>query len=268
MGRPARVREGPRARAVWDRAAPIWEEFQEAGQDFSRDLVHGPALLRAIGPVAGLKVLDVGCGQGRFTRKLAAAGARVTALDWSKPMLELARSHEEAHPLGIDYRLADARSVGSLHHAGPFDLVVSCMSFMDMPDLPRVLRGIAKLLRPGRRLVFSVVHPVNSASASRERPNARDPGGMVVDRYFDRRVETTRWRMARLPAPFDTLTWHRPLEDWYRLLERAGFVVETIFEPRATAAQVRRVPLLAGTRRLPFFLVFRCRRARRREQAR
>lgn len=267
--RKATVRGPPhRARTVWDRAAPIWEQFQETGLDYSRDLVHGPGLLRAIGRVKGLRVLDVGCGQGRFTRRLAAAGALVTAIDWSGPMIELARAREAARPLGIDYQVRDARTIGPELLGGRFDLAVGCMSFMDMPDLPKVLRSIRRVLRPGGRLVFSVVHPLNSASAGRARPKARDQGGMIVDRYFDRRVETTRWRMARLPAPFDTLTWHRSLEDWFRLLQASGFTVEGLSEPHATEAQARRVPLLRATRRFPFFLVVGCRRDRDRLRAR
>jgi SAM-dependent methyltransferase len=251
-----------RARLCWDQATDVWDDFQERGKDFSRDLVHGPALLRALGPLEGLRVLDLGCGQGRFTRLLARAGARVSAIDWSAPMIRAARRYESRDPVGIDYLRRDARSLGSLWKAGTFDLVVGCMSFMDMPDLDRVLRASWKLLRPRGRLVISASHPTNTAAVRWEHPGRSDRGAMLVDDYFDKRTGETRWKMRRLARPFTTVYWHRTLEGWFALLRQHGFQVELLTEPHPTAAQVRRRPALAGSRRLPFYLILGCRRVR------
>ena len=83
---------------------------------------------------------------------------------------------------------------------------------------------------------------------------------MLVDRYFEEGVRLTEWRMARLKRPFDTLYWHRTFETWFAQLHRAGFRVDSLTEPHATAAQARRLPALRGTRRVPFFLVIGARR--------
>jgi 2-polyprenyl-3-methyl-5-hydroxy-6-metoxy-1,4-benzoquinol methylase len=246
------------ARLAWERALEAWERFQERGLDYSRDLVHGPALLRAIGEVRGLRVLDVGCGQGRFTRELARAGARVTGIDWSNGMIRLARAHERDAPLGIRYRQLDARQIRGSWPSGSFDRVVGCMSFMDMPGLPRVLAGAHRLLTAEGRLVFSVSHPLNTSAVGWERPAAPVRGPMGVEKYFAERVGVTEWRMKRLDRPFDTLYWHRTFESWFALLKRAGFRVDGLTEPRATPAQARSNPLLRGTRAFPFFLVIDC----------
>lgn len=260
---------GPRlraslARTAWDRSSDVWEDFQEAGKDFSRDRVHGPALLRAVGRVKGLRVLDLGCGQGRFTRALAQRGANVTGMDWSARMIAFARRHEREDPLGIVYRHRDARRCGSGWKRGSFDLVVGCMSLMDMPEVPRVLRGAHRLLRPRGRLVFSVSHPLNTAAVGWERLKGRPHGAMRIDRYFQPGPRLTDWNMPRLKRPFQTICWHRTFEDWFSLLRRAGFEVVGLREPRASERDARANPLLAGTRRVPFFLVFDCRRVNRR----
>ncbi len=253
-----------RARIAWDRAIDTWEDFQESGKDFARDRVHGPALLRALGPLRGQRILDLGCGQGRFTRRLARRGGRVVGVDWSAKMIEAARRRERSAPLGIDYRVIDARAIGRAFPRLRFDTVVACMSLMDMPDLPRVLRGAHALLRPKGRLVISITHPLNTAEVGSDAPPSRSRPGVRIDRYFDERVGVTRWAMQRLKRPFQTVFWHRPLEGWYRVLKSSGFEVVDLREPRATARAVERFPLLRRTRRIPFFLVLSCRKVARR----
>lgn len=256
----ARTQDAAReARAAWDRAIDAWEDFQEQGKDVSRDLVHMPALLKAIGPLRGRTVLDLGCGQGRFTRELARRRARVTGIDWSRRMVETALRHEREEPLGIRYLRADARGLLNRFPPRSFDLIVGCMSLMDTPGLERILRGARRLIRPDGRLVFSVSHPLNTAALGWEHPGERDRGAMRVGPYFEERVGVTRWRMKRLTRPFDTIYWHRTLESWFAVLRRAGFEVVSLGEPRATARQAREVPLVRTTRLFPFFLVFDCR---------
>jgi 2-polyprenyl-3-methyl-5-hydroxy-6-metoxy-1,4-benzoquinol methylase len=256
------------ARLAWERAIDVWENFQERGLDYARDVVHGPALLRALGDIRGLRTLDVGCGQGRFTRELARRGARVTGIDWSVGMLRLARAHERDSPLGIRYRTLDAREIGRGWPAGSFDRVVACMSFMDMPGLSRVLRGAHRLLTPDGRLVYSVSHPLNTAAVGWERPAAPVRGAMGVANYFVERVGVTEWRMKRLDRPFDTLYWHRTFETWFAMLRAAGFRVDGLSEPRTTAAQARSNSVLRGARAFPFFLVMDCRKLSAPERSR
>jgi SAM-dependent methyltransferase len=175
-------------------------------------------------------------------------------------MIDAARRREALEPLGIDYRLQDAATVGRLWRPGSFDLVVSCMSFMDMPELPKVLRAAQGLLGRRGRLVFSVSHPFNTSEVEEDRPGGSRRRGLPVDRYFDERAGVTRWRMKRLKRPFDTPYWHRPLEAWFEVLGRTGFVIEQLSEPRASPRQVRAHPKLSRTRRFPFFLVLGCRK--------
>ncbi len=99
------------ARAAWNEAAGAWEEFVDSGADYYRHAVHGPALLAACQPLQGLTVLDLGCGQGHFSRHLAAQGARVVGIDIADELLSVARGHEEREPLGISYHCVNAKHV-------------------------------------------------------------------------------------------------------------------------------------------------------------
>lgn len=270
MGRASsgwNVRRGaaPRAadaRRAWDGSADVWEDFVEGGKDWSRTYVHGAAFLAMVGTVRGSSVLDVGCGQGYFTRILARRGARMVGVDWSSRMIESAQRHEAREPLGIEYRLLDARQIGRVWKRPRFDRVVASMSLMDMPDLDRVLRGIHRALRPGGHLVFSASHPVNTAAVRWERPHPPH-GGLVIDRYFDERPGRTAWRMPRLTRPFTTPFWHRTLETWFMSLRRAGFEIEQLREPRPGGRALRAAPSLESNLHAPLYLVWDCRRARR-----
>lgn len=78
---------------AWDAVADDWARIVRAGQDPHREQILDPAMLALLGDVAGLRVLDAGCGEGRFSRMLAERGARVVGVDVSARMVELARSY-------------------------------------------------------------------------------------------------------------------------------------------------------------------------------
>ena len=108
-----------------------------------------------LGEVAGLRVLDVGCGTGRHALRLAARGADVTGLDPSPEMLAVAR--EQARLAGLTLTL-EPGGFGALPTGGDFDLVVCNLVLCHVPDLDAAIAGIAACLRPGGRVVISDFH--------------------------------------------------------------------------------------------------------------
>lgn len=245
------------ARAAWNEGAEAWEKAVESGADYYRHEVHGPALLRACGDVAGLRVLDLGCGQGFFTRELARRGARVVGVDLSDRLLALAREHEERSPLGIEYHRMSAAEVDRRWPAGSFDLATACMSLHDMADPGAALRAAFAVLRPGGRMVFSAPHPFSDAPFREwERDEAGGKLALKVDRYFDTGPAVCHWNMPRLAYHWNTPYWRRTLEETSALIAGAGFLVRRMYEPRPTPEQVERMPQLDDCSRLPYFLVF------------
>lgn len=104
----------------------------------------GEPLLDLLAARPGERILDLGCGDGRLTLKIAAAGADVVGIDASPDMVQAARER------GIDARLADARAPG---FEGEFDAVFSNAALHWIPQAQAVLAGIARALKPGGRLV-------------------------------------------------------------------------------------------------------------------
>jgi 2-polyprenyl-3-methyl-5-hydroxy-6-metoxy-1,4-benzoquinol methylase len=244
-------------RAAWRKGAAAWEAFVESGADFYRTEVHGPALLAACGPLHEKRVLDLGCGQGFFTRELARAGARVVGVDLSDELIARAREHEERQPLGIEYRVLGAATIDRHWPADSVDLVTACMSLQDMADPGAALRNAFAVLAPDGRMVWSVPHPcTDTAFREWERDAAGAKRALKVDRYFDSGPAVLHWNMARLLYPWDTPYRRHTLTQWSELIARAGFLIRRLLEPRPTGEQVRHNLDLDDCYRLPYFLIF------------
>jgi SAM-dependent methyltransferase len=116
----------------------------------------GEAALAAWPPAAGDRVLDLGCGWGETTRRLAelADGGSVVGVDLSPPFLAVARREaEEAGAANVEFRVEDVQE-GEL--GGPFDYAFSRMGIMFFSDPVRGLANVRAALRPGGRLVAVV----------------------------------------------------------------------------------------------------------------
>jgi 2-polyprenyl-3-methyl-5-hydroxy-6-metoxy-1,4-benzoquinol methylase len=236
-----------RARARYDQIADYYLTVVGVvpGDSTARTLVD------LAGDVRGLRVLDLACGQGRITRELARRGASVVGIDLSDALLEMARTAENEAPLGITYLDGDVTSASAL--AGEtFDLVTCSHGLADIDDLDGSLATVARVLRPGGRFVFSILHPCFPGwddTAPSSWP--REAG------YF-----AEGWWLATNPGIRGKVgSSHRTLSTYCNALIGHRLAIEEVVEPEPDPGlRARQAAALPGTGPLPMFLVMRCRR--------
>jgi ubiquinone/menaquinone biosynthesis C-methylase UbiE len=212
-----------------------------------------------IGDVAGQRVCDFACGQGRVARYLAAQGASVVGVDLSAKLLAIARGHEEATPRGIEYIHADVQRLGGATFDS-FDGAVCSMALMDIPDLTGAARSVASLLRPEGWFAFSILHPCFHTSESGE---IETPAGAArtISRYF---VEG-HWRSdTRTGPPGKVGAYHRTLSTYVNTLSDTGLQLVRLAEP-GVEDDLPRSPGLSQANRpvwaeVPAILVALCRK--------
>ena len=108
-------------------------------------------------PLAGARVLDVGCGGGLLCEALARAGAKVTGIDLAPGMIEVARLHATEQALDIDYRVASAESLAE-SAAGAFDIVTSMEMLEHVPAPEPMIATLARLVRPDGHVFLSTLN--------------------------------------------------------------------------------------------------------------
>jgi 2-polyprenyl-3-methyl-5-hydroxy-6-metoxy-1,4-benzoquinol methylase len=242
---------------IWNRIGGWWDEYiGPEGNEFHRNVV-APVTEQLLEIRPGERVLDVACGNGQFSRRLAELGASVVAFDLSASFVERARAHTTSDR--IEYHVADATDESRLIAFGEFDAAVANMALMDVPEVEPLFRALGKVLRPGGRFVFTIIHPCFGYPLS---PKAGSPTAFVrllnrtlggVQRVVPHRVLLMVARaiepfagarqslgylrpVARLgtgiigqPAPH--WYFHRPLQVLFEPAFDAGLVLDALVEP-------------------------------------
>lgn len=199
----------------WERQAHTWAAWARKPGHDSYNLIRD-AFFDDVVPPPARATLDVGCGEGRVCRDLRDRGHRVTGVDLSPTLVELAR---EADP-DSDYVLADAAALP--FEDASFDLVVSYNVLMNLDDLDGALRESARVLTRDGRLAICIVHPM--AYVYRRQGEVF----VFVPPYFDRPNSTFTATRDGLTITFDDST--PTLEGYSRALEGAGFAIERLRE--------------------------------------
>ena len=141
----------------WDESAAAWiEDLGEHG-DFGRQHVLDAPMLERVRSGGYARALDVGCGEGRFCRMLSGLGISAVGIDPTQAFIEHARSVD---PAG-DYRIGRAEELDFPSES--FDLVVSYLSFIDIPDIAAAIAEMSRVLKPGGSLLIANLTSFNTA---------------------------------------------------------------------------------------------------------
>jgi ubiquinone/menaquinone biosynthesis C-methylase UbiE len=157
-----------------------------------------PVVHRALGDVAGLNVLELGCGTGRHTEWLAAHGAIVTAVDFSAGMLaEARRKIKHGFVSFLSHDLHDPLPFPD----GGFDLAISGLVLEHLRELGRFFREARRTIRPGGRAVISAMHPAMFLRGSQARFTDPESGTVVQPGSFPHQVSD--FVMAAIDGGFE-----------------------------------------------------------------
>ena len=172
-------------------------------------------------PLAGARLLDVGCGGGLLSEAMAKAGAKVTALDLAPELVKVARLHALESGVEVDYRVQPVEQLASAE-PGSFD-TVTCMEMLEhVPDPAAILAACAALLRPGGRLFVSTINRTPAAFAL----------AIVGAEYVARLLPTGTHRYSEFIRPSELAAW----------LRAAGLELEDVsglmYEPWRNSARV------------------------------
>jgi SAM-dependent methyltransferase len=227
----------------WEDSAAAWIADMGEHGDFGRRYVLDPVMLPLALANGAKTALDVGCGEGRFCRMLAARGIAVTGIDPTPNLIDHARKRD---PQGT-YVETDAANLP--FGDGAFDLVVSYLSLIDMPDVAPAIAEMTRVLKPGGRLLIANLNGFNTAG--QETDWSRDEHGnrkhFQIDHYLTESAAWIEWRGIRIR------NHHRPLSTYMKLLLAQGLRLTHFDEPRPTpdAPAERSLSYI----RAPWFLV-------------
>jgi 2-polyprenyl-3-methyl-5-hydroxy-6-metoxy-1,4-benzoquinol methylase len=220
----------------WEKNASFWDEHMGEGNDF-QNLLIGPTTERLLNIQMEESVLDIACGNGNFSRRLARLGARVVAFDQSHTFIERAISRTTEEIDRIEYLVIDATEQEQLLSLGEarFDSAVCNMAIMDISDIEPLLNVLPHLLKPHGCIVFSVTHPCFNFNGISKIVEEKDLDGEMTYTYAVKVSEyitpTARMGIGVIGQPVPHYYFHRPLHVLLNSFFEVGFVLDRIEEP-------------------------------------
>ncbi len=244
----------------WSKVAEWYDELLEQSPDSFQAKVILPNLLRIIEPKKGMNILDVACGQGYFARAFHEKGATVAGCDISAELIELAKKHS---PKEIEYFTAAADHFADVGHLqeGTFDAITIILALQNIENLAGVFAECAKVLKPEGRILLVLNHPafrVPKRSSwgwdEKENKQYRRIDAYMSDEKTD--IDMKPGTDKNSQKEF-TVSFHRPLQVYFKALYKAGFSVTRLEEwisHRASQAGPRSSEEDRMRKEIPMFL--------------
>jgi len=233
----------------WNKVGIEWYLYAQTN-DFRMDFIM-PFTLKQLGDVSGKMILDIGCGEGGYSRELAKKGAIVTAVDCTEVAINYSKLKAEEEQLNISHYVRNSNDLQGIPD-NTFDIVLSSMMLMDCEDLNGTVKEISRVLKLGGKLLVSILHPCF---------NGKDihwSGGnivpqVVINNYFS----PTEWEAPIAKSINSIVIWrHRTLQEYIKTFVKNHLNIIDLNEPIPNDQQVSESPRLGFLSKIPMFLFF------------
>lgn len=226
----------------WETSAEAWMRHLGDDGDFSRQFVLDRPMLERVRLAAPSNALDVGCGEGRFCRKLASLGIATCGIDPVTEMIDIARQKQ---PEG-DYKVGFAEDLPVDNES--FDLVVSYISLIDIDDAEQAIREMSRVLKPGGRILVANLSSFATSNTPFGKRICRDTGEVLrpLGYYLEEGKSWFRWNDVRVQ------NWHRPLSRYMQWFLSNGLTLTHFDEPEPHGGPDER---LKAYRLMPYLMM-------------
>lgn len=213
-------KRGPKP--YWAKVAKSYDQLVGETGDKAHRLVINPIVLDFLGDLKGKIVLDAGCGNGYWSRRLAKTAKKVVGIDFTEELIGIANSK----PLGPNLEFKQGNLKKLEFSDGDFDIVLGNMVLMDVDDLDKVIGELARVLKPKGVLVASIIHPCfeNPPNTTTLKDKKGRKIGRLVKHYFK----------TGLVVDNEYQHYHYLMSDYLNAFAKHGLSLEKTVEPNGT----------------------------------
>lgn len=207
----------------WGVVADWYDEHLDL-DDTHHAQVIAPNLLRIVAPQVTMNLLDIGCGEGYFTRLFEKAGAHTVGTDISKELIAKAQKKSSA-----EYYVAAAHALTCANDA-QFEVVTAVLTLQNMERIEPVFKEVARVLKPHGRFVFVLNHP--AFRVPKRSSWGWDTEAQMQYRRIDAYLSAFSEKINMTPGgePTYTYSFHRSLQDYMKAARGSGFAFTRLEE--------------------------------------
>ena len=240
----------------WGAVSDWYDDLLGSAETFQAEVIL-PHLLRIIEPRTGLQIADVACGQGFFSRAFSTGGASVAACDISKALITLA----EKKGGSVKYEVASADHLP--WKDGSFDIAALILAIQNIAPLYETMAECARVLKHGGRLIVVLNHP--AFRIPKKSSWGFDDVLKIQYRRLDEYASESKAEIKAHPGQQSsavTISFHRPLQTYFKALHKAGFGVERLEEwisNKKSESGPRKLIEDKARKEIPLFMMLECR---------
>lgn len=204
----------------WGGVADWYKEVVSDAKSYQKQLIL-PNMLRLMDPKQNDQILDLACGEGWFSEVLAKAGALVTGVDISKELISIAL---DKNIKGANFKIASADNLNFIKDKS-FDKAVCILSLQNIENIKDVISEAYRVLKTGGHFYIVLNHPC--FRIPKESGWGFDDEQKIQYRRIDRYLSELKIPIQMHPGdrPKDyTVSFHRPLQSYFKFLNKAGFL--------------------------------------------